>query len=259
MRQRRRWWRRWRGRRGRRGRRWPSPRWRRESPTHPGTYTYEPFARPLPDIQPFAGPTVRPIEYAPLDKYAPLEYEPFVAPTPDSLLDDPGYQFRRSEGLNAVLHSAASRGLSRGGSALKALDRYGQGFASNEFGQLFNRSVTTHGLGRQSALDEYSQGRQLALDKHGSGRQLALDQYTSDTGAHGRSLDEYLVNTGNDADQWGRSLAGWSANNRAGLSGYQVNTGAFDAYWGRLLQQYSIDRGTTPPPYVPPPPPPPIF
>ena len=326
-------------------------------PTHPGTYSYEPFTTSLPDIQPFSGPSVRPLEYEsfvdpgvrPLEyesfvdpgvrpfEYEPFDgpsvrpfeyesfagYEPFVAPTPESLLDDPGYQFRRSEGLRSVLHSAASRGLSRGGSALKALDRYGQGHASDEYDRVFGRSVTTHGLGRQTALDEYGAGRQEALDQytsdvgahgravtthglgrqsaldqytsdvgahgravtthglgrqsaldqytsdvnaynqsvttHGLGRQQAVDQHTSDTSAHGRQLNEYLVNTGNQADQWNRSLAGWSVNNRAGLAGYQANTGAFDQYWARLLQQYGIDKSTVPPPYVPPPPPAPIF
>ena len=259
----------------------PPPGGVANQPTHPGTYSYEPFTTPLPDIQPFAGPNVRPLEYEPFAGYEPfvapnvrpIEYEPFVAPTAESLREDPGYQFRRTEGLNAVLHSAASRGLSRGGSALKALDRYGQGHASEEYDRAHGRAVTEHGIGRTAALDQYGSdvgafnrgatthgiGRTAALDQYGAGRQEGLDQHGADVGAHGRQLNQYLVNTGNQADQWNRSLAGWTSNNRAGLAGYQTNTGAFDQYWARLLQQYGIDKSTVPPPYVPPPPAPPIF
>lgn len=52
---------------------------------------------------------------------------------------DPGYQFRLSEGQNALERSAAARGSLNSGATLKALTRYGQNVASEEFGNAYNR------------------------------------------------------------------------------------------------------------------------
>lgn len=52
---------------------------------------------------------------------------------------DPGYQFRMQEGMKALEHSAAARGSLNSGATLKALTRYGQDFASNEFQNAYNR------------------------------------------------------------------------------------------------------------------------
>lgn len=48
---------------------------------------------------------------------------------------DPGYEFRLQEGQRGVEGSAASRGGVLSGAAQKALAKYSQGFASNEFGR----------------------------------------------------------------------------------------------------------------------------
>lgn len=52
---------------------------------------------------------------------------------------DPGYDFRMSEGQKALERSAAARGGLQSGGTLKALTRYGQDFASNEFNNAYNR------------------------------------------------------------------------------------------------------------------------
>lgn len=52
---------------------------------------------------------------------------------------DPGYQFRMDEGLKGVQSSAAARGGLLNGGTLKALTKYGQDFASNEYGNAYNR------------------------------------------------------------------------------------------------------------------------
>jgi hypothetical protein len=53
--------------------------------------------------------------------------------------NDPGYQFRMQEGQKALERSAAARGGLQSGGTLKALSRYGQDFASNEYGNAYNR------------------------------------------------------------------------------------------------------------------------
>jgi len=52
---------------------------------------------------------------------------------------DPGYQFRMDEGARGVEGSAAARGGLLSGGAMKSLERYRQGFASNEYGNAYNR------------------------------------------------------------------------------------------------------------------------
>lgn len=55
---------------------------------------------------------------------------------------DPGYQFRMDQGTKAVQGSAAAQGGVLSGAAQKALAQYGQGFASNEYSNAYNRYNT---------------------------------------------------------------------------------------------------------------------
>src|ERR1051326_3285967 len=52
---------------------------------------------------------------------------------------DPGFQFRLDEGNKALQRSAAARGSLYSGGPLKALDRYSQGLASQEYDSAYNR------------------------------------------------------------------------------------------------------------------------
>lgn len=102
-----------------------------------------PAAAPSPDV-----PTI------PLDQANPTIAPPGTnapaAPTNDfnrkfTLADfqqDPGYEFRRSEGQRGVEASASARGGVLSGGTLKALDRYNQDYASGEYGSAFNRYQT---------------------------------------------------------------------------------------------------------------------
>lgn len=76
-----------------------------------------------------------------LNALVPLvtNYKPFDA---SMMYNDPGYQFRLSEGLKGLDRQAAARGGLISGSALKAAQRYGQDYASNEYTNAFNRYQT---------------------------------------------------------------------------------------------------------------------
>jgi len=86
---------------------------------------------------------------------------------------DPGYQFRMDEGQRGLEASAAARGGLLNGGTLKALTRYGQDFASNEYGNAYNRfnnDQTTRfnrlssiaGLGQTATRDVANMGTQNA-------------------------------------------------------------------------------------------------
>ncbi len=71
---------------------------------------------------------------------------------------DPGYEFRRQEGLRAVQNSAAAQTGALSGAAAKAMEQYGQGLASQEYNNFFNRRT-------QQANDlvnqRFAEGQQL--------------------------------------------------------------------------------------------------
>lgn len=66
----------------------------------------------------------------------------------DTMLLDPGYQFRLGEGEKSINRAVASRGNYDSGAALKALTRYGQDYATGEFGNVFNRNALLAGMGQ---------------------------------------------------------------------------------------------------------------
>jgi hypothetical protein len=72
------------------------------------------------------------------------------APGAADLEFDPGYQFRLSEGQRALERSAAARGGLQGGGTLRALTRYSQGEASQEYQNAFERFMAQQGARRQT-------------------------------------------------------------------------------------------------------------
>lgn len=61
---------------------------------------------------------------------------------------DPSYSFRFGEGLKALDRTASARGGLISGSALKAAQRFGQDYASQEFGNAYNRLAGLAGVGQ---------------------------------------------------------------------------------------------------------------
>lgn len=68
-------------------------------------------------------------------------YGSFEAPTGVTEQNDPGYQFRLSQGLNALQNSAAARGGLLSSGTAKAINDYAQNSASNEYGNVYNRAL----------------------------------------------------------------------------------------------------------------------
>lgn len=65
--------------------------------------------------------------------------------------DSPGYQFALEEGNRAIGNSAAARGMNLSGAQLKALQRFGQGTADQNFNNWFNRQMAMAGRGQNAA------------------------------------------------------------------------------------------------------------
>ena len=73
------------------------------------------------------------------------------APDMTAFQASPGYQFRYNEGLRAIDRGAAARGLLHSGAGVKAEQRFGEGLASNEFGDWWNRLAGVAGVGQSAA------------------------------------------------------------------------------------------------------------
>jgi hypothetical protein len=63
---------------------------------------------------------------------------------------DPGYQFRLQQGTGNIVNNKAVNGLLQSGSALKALDTFNSGLASQEYGNWWNRQTGLVNTGLQA-------------------------------------------------------------------------------------------------------------
>ena len=71
--------------------------------------------------------------------------------TQNRLEQSPGYQFRLQQGQNSIQNLLASRGGLKSGAAMKALEEFAQGTASQEFGNQVGYLQNLSNMGQQSA------------------------------------------------------------------------------------------------------------
>jgi hypothetical protein len=104
---------------------------------------------------------------------------------------DPGYQFRFEEGQRALDRGAAARGgLLSGGYGRKAI-RYGQGFASNEYTNVYNRIANIAQLGQVANQHASNAALQGGFGMGGAAGAMGINSAYGSIGS---------------ADAWGRGL-----------------------------------------------------
>lgn len=117
------------------------------------------------------------------------------------LESDPGYQFRRQQGENALSRALASRGMLNSGAAMKEAARYSQGLASDEFTNAFNRLSALAGTG-QTASGLASLGSQYMQSSGNNAGQLAnarASAYAGQAQAQQNALSDILGMVGSGA------------------------------------------------------------
>lgn len=87
----------------------------------------------------------------------------FQAPDGVTMQNDPGYAFRLAEGQKALERSGAAKGTGTGGAALKAAARYGQDYASNEYGNVYNRALQGYQTNFNDRLNAYQTNASTGL------------------------------------------------------------------------------------------------
>lgn len=134
---------------------------------------------------------------------------------------DPGYQFRLDEGKKAVEGSAAARGGLNSGATLKALERFGQNFASNEYQNAYQR--------------DYARLSQLA----GLGFNAGQNQFNA-AGNYGNQLNQNLIGYGQGVSGNLTGLGNAQAAARVGAA--NANAGLLGQLGGAAILGISCDE-----------------
>lgn len=161
---------------------------------------------------------------------------------PSSIASDPGYQFQLGEGVNALDRSAASRGLLLSGSQQKAIDKYGQDFASTYLDKVLGRYNTAINQGQtaQARVDNASMA--TAAGKSGVYNALAKLGTTTASGMSnlastlGQSSANAYINTGNQLNQ----------NTTSQSSDYNTLSNLIQQLWSNTANNLvSVDSGSS--------------
>lgn len=164
---------------------------------------------------------------------------PFQAPQfqfdPSQVQQDPGFQFRMDQAMQALSRSAAGRGALGSGGTLKALTEYGQGLASQEYGnaygRAFNTALTRFQTGLQGGLAEFNAAQENQANRFN--RLYAL-------GGLGRQA---AAQTAGAQQQFGRDVMSLDETTAARIGGYQQ--GAAGDLANLSLQEGAVRAGTT--------------
>jgi len=144
---------------------------------------------------------------------------------------DPGYAFRLSEGMKGLQNSAAAKGLLSSGSTLKGITDYGQGMASQEYGNAYNRYQTN----RANQLNPLQ-------SLMGAG-QSSANTLTNAAGNLGQGLAQGAAATG---------AANASSYMNTGNALTNALSGGVNAYTNANMMQAYKDRTSTMTPNMPP-------
>lgn len=124
----------------------------------------------------------------------------FTAPTGLTEQNDPGYQARLKLGTDALERSAAARGSVLTGGTAKALDTYAQDYASNEYGNVYNRALQDYTTKYNAYnTDQANQFNRLAA-LSGVG-QTAANQLASSGQAASNNISSNLLGTAANVGQ----------------------------------------------------------
>lgn len=127
--------------------------------------------------QPFPQPAI-----APAPEYTAT---PFVAPSREAMLADPGYRSMLEEGIGALDAAASSRGMDRTSRNHRGLVAYASDLADRSYAGVFDRAATAHGLNTGERQAEYASRLlpwQVGVDANQRAAELNFDR------AHQREL-----------------------------------------------------------------------
>ena len=181
----------------------------------PGQFSYQPYQLP--------------------SQFAYGEARPeFVAPTAESLTQDPGYQARLAQGQQTLEQSAAARGTLRGGATLKALQDYGQQMASQEYQNAYARALQEY----QNRVAAQQTGYQQAIGTYGLNTQTGMQGQAQQ---YGQALSAAQLNAQNALAQNQQALSLYQTQVNAQLANQQMQNQAMQLRQQLIQQGYTTD------------------
>lgn len=133
-----------------------------------------------------------------------FSFDPFTAPTEESMQQDPGFKFRMDTGRGMVENSAAGKGVLNSGGTLYDLLKTGQQMGSQEYSNIWNRDFNLWGANNQNKLNAY-----------GTNYGVGTDAYNRAQNQFGEMRNTYFQNQ-NSPFQKLFQVAGLGANAAAG-------------------------------------------
>jgi hypothetical protein len=129
--------------------------------------------------------------------------------------NDPGYQFRLQQGQQALQRSAAAKGDLLSGGTAKALQQYGQDYASNEYQNTYNRYMNDQTT-KYNRLASLAGVGQQAVGQSGASGQAAAGNIGNILMASGQQIGNDYQNAGaarasgyvGGANAWSGALGG---------------------------------------------------
>lgn len=91
----------------------------------------------------------------PFDPGPAFSFREFTAPDPNDI-NNPAYKFRLEQGLKALQASKAGQGSFLSGATGKAMQDYGQQSASQEYNNIWNRSMSEYDTNRNNAFGNWA-------------------------------------------------------------------------------------------------------
>lgn len=175
---------------------------------------------------------------APGSLLAPFS-EKFTAPTGATEQNDPGYQFRLQQGMKALQNSAAASGNLFTGDTGKAITQYGQDYASNEYGNVYNRAMQQfqqrYNMYENNQTNTYNR---LAAMRDG-GQQTAAQLGTLGQNAAG-NIGNILLTSG---QQIGQNINNAGAARASGYIGSgNAWGGALNGATSNLMNMYMLNK-----------------
>lgn len=153
-----------------------------------------------------------------------FQYEKYAGPSAADMQADPSYQFRLKQGQDALENSAASKGVLRTGNTAKALIDYGQGAASQEFSNIFNRGLQTNQANNAGRLGAAQTNAQTGLAYNQNANSNALNFGQANIANAQNTEATNYGRSANEAQQWtANSMAANGANNAGHLATTQAN------------------------------------
>jgi len=146
----------------------------------------------------------------------------FTPPDAVTEQNDPGYKFRLNLGDQLLENSAASRGGILSGGTAQAEQQFGQDYASNEYGNVYNRALQNY----NTAFNTFNANRTNLFNRYASmaGLGQATAQQLGNVGLQtGANVSNDLLGTG---AQVGQNI------NNAGAARASGYVGAANAYSG---------------------------